>query len=680
MDRWNESNNKSPTKIPPANLDPSAPNELYHRKDIVPANSQNLNQGLITNQESLPEDLTTIDINPNISILEDLSPNEIYRLCNDFLHSFNGTVFDDLPQPPQPLQEPQPTQPSQPPKPLQPMQQPHPPQPPQPPQPPHPPQPLQPLQEQQPTQPTQPLQPTQQPHPPQPPQPPHPPQPLQPPHPPQPPQPMQPQHPPQPLQPTQPTQPTHPTQPQINSPPISPVPNTPAPNTPEPNSSELNSPAPISPAPILSLPPLTSTPLISRRRPISPPPSPIYPPPPPITPPLPPITPPPPHPQPLIGRSPKVRKQYHGNKDLIVNACDKDKCRHTCHKNISLERRHQLHDEFWLSSGDLIYRQNWICLHVIPYTPKTKAKYPRGNNKNQYKEYHFRDADGIDHVVCQKFFTHTLGISFKNVGIINNALNAKVDDKSIIIGHDPRGHHEPHNKIDKSFIHNHIVTYDPQHSHYQRKKCPNRRYIEGGDGRTIRTVYEEFLLDNPNFCSYETFRRYFRSQNLSITILGNECCSTCLSHQMHLEQTQCDENIENCKKCREQKHHIDRVKAARSEYRKDSLTKSSDKHVYAVDLQKIKQIPQMPNLVADVHGSKLSCFNESFSQLGRGGRHLAVMWNESISGKKCEDIAATFFKFFQFVEDGSPIVLWLDNCAAQVIFIYLFKVNLKKNK
>lgn len=80
-------------------------------------------------------------------------------------------------------------------------------------------------------------------------------------------------------------------------------------------------------------------------------------------------------------------------------------------------------------------------------------------------------------------------------------------------------------------------------------------------------------------------------------------------------------------------------------------------------------LQRMDNFKTAIFCPRLIAFNESFFPLGSAindNKPYAVLWNESISGRRSpEDMISTFKAFLNFKRDRKNIVLWLDNCSAQ---------------
>ena len=110
------------------------------------------------------------------------------------------------------------------------------------------------------------------------------------------------------------------------------------------------------------------------------------------------------------------------------------------------------------------------------------------------------------------------------------------------------------------------------------------------------------------------------------------------------------------------------AKKARQNYRQDSAQLWSEDTIgYAVDLQTVLLLPYLHDLKVCMFTSRLVTFNETFARMGKDktGKHVLTVWNESVAGRKREDIASTFAYVIQKIRDAAKFVFWLDNCASQ---------------
>ena len=130
---------------------------------------------------------------------------------------------------------------------------------------------------------------------------------------------------------------------------------------------------------------------------------------------------------------------------------------------------------------------------------------PGTSRKKQSYQYHFKKSNGTTHTVCKSFFLGTLGNHPKSDQIISN-LFKKLDDDTpngspTVI--DNRGKHTKR-VSDKESIRQHIESYGPAVSHYNREKTPLRRYLPGDI--SIKAMFDDYNLKYPEKkCSYSCF-------------------------------------------------------------------------------------------------------------------------------------------------------------------------------
>lgn len=65
-----------------------------------------------------------------------------------------------------------------------------------------------------------------------------------------------------------------------------------------------------------------------------------------------------------------------------------------------------------------------------------------------------------------------------------------------------------------------------------------------------------------------------------------------------------------------------------------------------------------------IFAPRIKTYNETFAQVG-GGKVIAVLWDEVLTGRKSEDILSSFDKIFHLHKNYEKVVLWLDNCSGQ---------------
>ena len=208
-------------------------------------------------------------------------------------------------------------------------------------------------------------------------------------------------------------------------------------------------------------------------------------------------------------------------------------------------------------------------------------------------------------------FLITLGYSLRNDSIITSLMKSTPRD-TIAARSDQRGKHPCKNKIDVRPIHNHIMSFHPQVSHYRRDHAPNRKYLQSDI--TVTEMHEDFRTKNPDLsCTYDIYRREVSKLNISFTKLGEEQCEHCIEHIQMGHHHQEDD----CLECIKWKEHFMRAKKSRKCYREDAKKDWGDEYcVRSADLQKVIMLPRMPGVKTAVFTKRIPsgfprnvCFN-----------------------------------------------------------------------
>lgn len=237
---------------------------------------------------------------------------------------------------------------------------------------------------------------------------------------------------------------------------------------------------------------------------------------------------------------------------------------------------------------------------------------------------------------------------------------------------DLRGRHKKHAKnINIDLVISHIKSFAPSISHYRREHAPKKMYLPRD--LTIELMHKQFLeLYGPKSCSYEFYRQTISKRlNISLTKLGNEECEKCLVFKFHKE-THTPDLSETCNRCLSYKNHIKNASEAREEYKKcqSIIEDSEDTLTVDADLQKIIMLPRMDMYKEVIFTPRLIAFNESFVPIKKFTKQrppFAAVWHEAVSGRKKADIVSTYHAFFtSYARDFKNIIIWVDNCTAQI--------------
>jgi hypothetical protein len=346
-------------------------------------------------------------------------------------------------------------------------------------------------------------------------------------------------------------------------------------------------------------------------------------------------------------------------------------CKKSCDKNLSITSRKSIHAQFW----QLTYneRRNFLFNRVLR-KPKERT---RTDNDEAVRTVSFTytlmnpsNSDVIQ--VCKPFFLTTLGYHPKNDSIITSLMKSTPRD-AIVAGTDRRGSHPPAKISDWHSIESHIMTYNPQISHYRRAHAPLRKYLPSDI--SIRSMHDDFISKFQNKCSYQTYRKQVHKLNISFTKLGEEMCEQCEEyHQGHGQNKCLSSGItnEDCITCAEWHKHINLANQTRKMYRLDADREwPEDYSVRSVDLQKVIMLPRMPGIKSVVFTKRIVAFHETFALIGKDKKktpdkkHISVLWHEGIAGRKAEELAAAFVKAALNEQGCKHFVYWLDMCCSK---------------
>ena len=287
---------------------------------------------------------------------------------------------------------------------------------------------------------------------------------------------------------------------------------------------------------------------------------------------------------------PVKRKRTFAETHPLQPSCT---CKRKCVEKINNNRRKSIHVQFCSMNRSL---QEEFIFQRVNVVPKRRSR-TRGSPKKQRNNtriYTFVEQ-GENIQVCSKFFLGTLG--YKKDNVISSLLSKQSPRKSRVSSssiHDQRGRHQPAHKMSvqtKDTIKSHINSYHPSVSHYRRKHAPLRIYLP--PGLSVAELYRDFTekhADRP--VAYESYRKIFKSMNISFAKLGEEECEDCEEFNHH----ECSED-ELCNICEKQKQHIERAKESRAHYKEDALSTNNPRNTYfSMDMQKILMLPHFPGI------------------------------------------------------------------------------------
>jgi hypothetical protein len=380
---------------------------------------------------------------------------------------------------------------------------------------------------------------------------------------------------------------------------------------------------------------------------------------------------------------------------LCTNSCELN-----CRKKFNSEEILEINKQFWEMTKH--EQKNFILNNTIRFIDESINSNELWNKKYVFQYYiKFRK-------VCNKFFLGILGYSNNN--IIYNLSQAidksKIDwNKTINV---PYGSlstikNEKRNKRPDTIfqsISKFINDFDPQYSHYNREKCPNKRYIENTN---CIELYKEFaklnnftpiydykdisnsnknLLENilnqnnARKCKYSYFYQILKYK-LNISFI-NQCyfeCKICKKHKIHhnFRNNLFNNNCNcTCNICQSFIIHIEEVKHVRDKYRSDAnnvsnLENSIKEFLYvSIDTQKVLHIPKL-QIKEEYFSEKIGITNFTISELGKNGQSICFVTHEAEVDKKASDFCNYYYQFIksEICQNVKNIIIKTDNCSKE---------------
>ena len=349
---------------------------------------------------------------------------------------------------------------------------------------------------------------------------------------------------------------------------------------------------------------------------------------------------------------PQTPKAYSRANNSVLPGCTAAICRLHCHSKLGELRRKMINKDYWGKSAE--NRRNWIAVSCERQQQATPSLKRRANII-----YRLQNGCGENVQVCQTFFLATLGLKERRDKMIRTVFDS-ISVGETLPSPSRQGKHSKREIYDREIIKSHIMSYNPQISHYRRLHAPNRLYLPSEI--SVRSMHEDFIKNN-KFVSLSVYYKSVQELNISFTKLGEEECEICTKFTNH--KILCQGNQTDCDVCLKYLAHQEKFRSAREHYTQD---KESGQFAVAIDLQKVLILPYMNQHKTAIFTPRLVTFNETFARLGQAtpsNPNVAVLWHEAISGRSASDIASTYWNFFLEVNCNEPIVLWLDNCSAQ---------------
>lgn len=367
--------------------------------------------------------------------------------------------------------------------------------------------------------------------------------------------------------------------------------------------------------------------------------------------------------------TPPQAKEIHITEKKHAPLIPCENCRLQCSNQIAEGQRTIINKSFW-SLKSWTNKKAFFTSHIIrkEISRRTAVKSKRMN----VFQYYLPNDKGISVQICRTFFLTTLGFKKNNLTAIRNALK-NMDPITLEPASEVRGTKRSQEGFKKreNAIRQHVESYQPNVSHYQRSHAPKCRYLPSEI--TIKQMVDNFKEIHPeNITSniYDVYRTVLKDMNISFTKLGHEECEKCEIFNHHDALHDKNNLSPSCDTCNNWIVHQEKAKEARILYQQHCKESSANSEAafYSADLQKVIMLPWMPGYKPVQFTRRIIAFNESFIPLysTKGtNRPFAVLWNENVSGRKKENLISAFYSFFLFCRDKKHVVIWLDNCSGQ---------------
>ena len=272
-------------------------------------------------------------------------------------------------------------------------------------------------------------------------------------------------------------------------------------------------------------------------------------------------------------------------------------------------------------------------------------------------------------ICCRHFFFKALDLKQSETRVISKIFD-EVPDKQT---YDNHIHSKEFNDKIENFVN---IKYNPQNSHYNYIKCPNKKYISSSYGMTYMGLYKEFAKEmgfDPNTrlkesmdefddrCSFSYFYKFVkRKMNVGFEILSEDKCDICYTFNLHKNQP----NVCDCKHCIKYESHRKDVVIARELYIQDKDLDSANTLIFSCDAEQVFFIPKMVN--QECHwADRINVLNQTYCELKKNGLALCLLSNDSEVKRKAEDFISFMVHFIYNIKPTKDLVLWVDNCSSQ---------------
>ena len=140
-------------------------------------------------------------------------------------------------------------------------------------------------------------------------------------------------------------------------------------------------------------------------------------------------------------------------------------------------------------------------------------------------------------------------------------------------------------KADKATIRQHIESFHPQVSHYNREHAPNHRYLDPTPN--VTSMWKDYT-ENHQQMSYSVYFSVFKILNVGFKNSSQDECFDCAQYKSH-DTT----NRDYCEKCKNGQKHHENAQKARHQYQQDRDNIQESTAVFAADMQRVILLPKL---------------------------------------------------------------------------------------
>lgn len=374
--------------------------------------------------------------------------------------------------------------------------------------------------------------------------------------------------------------------------------------------------------------------------------------------------------------SPKTR-------NIVPARCVKARCNSViCKKygkqcdSINEDDRNKMFRQYYALES--LQRQREFLSRHMERHPTQRKTTGKADSRRSYTVKYYLTKDGIRYVVCKKLFLNTLSLSSRSCRTVFHKLTP-----SGILEKDKRGGRQRSKteKENEAFIRKeieqHIGRFPRVESHYCRSSS-SRQYLH--PDLSLPKMFYMFLEHLEKMgckfkTSYYTYRRVFKTQNLSFHNPKKDQCSLCMTYN-HGDEEVKSRLAEKYKKHVQEKIKVRELKAI------DKQRGIEDEHFLCsvFDLQQVIYVP-ISKENAIYYKSRLSTFNLTFYNIANRDC-FSFPWHECLSKRGSSEIATCIFRALEYYsKKGTTLVsLYSDGCYGQnknsiVAAMLLYVVN-----